>query len=133
MCLCFTQDNTAELCMMNSSADASCRRFILGMEMVMRPQGPHYRIRKVAVPFGIFSNRLIQGQVKCTLCVPPKPIALIGINNKTSMIHYLLRKYKQEYIVDIRTGKKVSFLILSFNSFQFKLNMLCFCNRTGGM
>jgi len=52
---------------------------------------------------------------KCAMCAPPKHLALIGENNTPNMIQHLLRKHKQEYIVDIRTGQKVIILMLYFN------------------
>ena len=67
---------------------------------------------------------------KCNLCIPPKAVTLIGINNTTNMIQHLLRKHKEEYIVDVRTGQKVTvilFLYLLFLLFSHFLMLSYVC------
>ena len=116
----------------NSSAEASTSAFQSGEGDGNEAMGITLSKKKSRSPVWHFfkptEQRSSKGILlaKCTLCVPPKPAALIGINIATNMIQHLLRKHKREYIVDIRTGQKVIMLILYFNSFEFELNVLLF-------
>lgn len=113
ICLCFTQDNTPEVILINSSAEASTSAFQSGEGDANEVVGTTLAKKKSRSPVWHFFKPTDQRSksgillAKCTLCVPPKPLTLIGVNNTTNMIQHLLRKHKQEYIVDIRTGQKV--------------------------
>jgi len=113
-------ENTAAVIVMNSSAEAST-------SAIHSREGDSYGAvattlskKKSRSPVWHFFNtteqRLSKGILlaKCTLRIPPKPIALIGINNTTNMIQHLLRKHKSEYIVIIGTGQKVIILMMCF-------------------
>jgi len=115
---------------LNSSAEASTSTFHSGegdgTEVVTNNLSKKKSRSPVWHFFKPTDQRSSKGilMAKCTLCIPPKPVTMIGINNTTNMIQHLLRKHKQEYIVDIRTGQKVISFKLYFTPFQFELNVL---------
>ena len=117
---------------MNSSAGASTSAFHYGEGDGNQAVATTLSNKKCRSPVWHFfkptEQRSSKGFLlaKCTLCIPPKFVALIGINNTTNMIQHLLRKHKQDCIVDIRTRQKVVILMLYFKSFKFEFNVLLF-------
>ena len=110
----FSQDCVTGQIVLHSSAEASTSAFQSGAE------GDEVEIigttsvkKKSRSPVWHFFKPTDQKSksgivlAKCNLCVPPKAVTLIGVNNTTNMIQHLLRKHKEEYIVDVRTGQKV--------------------------
>jgi len=111
--MCFTQVHNPQVVEVNSRAEASTSAFEPWEGEGTEAVGTALAKKKIRSPVWHFfkpnEQRSKSGNIlaKCTLCVPPKPTTLIGVNNTTNIIQHLLRKHKQEYIVDIRTGHKV--------------------------
>ena len=111
--MCFSQDCPTGQLVLHSSAEASTSAFasregddveIIGTKSVKKkrrsPVWHFFKPTDHVAKSGIVFK-------KCNLCVPPKVVTLIGVNNITNMIQHLLRKHKEEYIVDDRTRQKV--------------------------
>ncbi len=121
--LVLSQQNSAAMVVMNLSAEASTSVFHYveedGNEVVATILSKKNSRSPVWHLFKPTEQRSSKGILlaKCThfLCIPPKHVALIGVNNTTNMIQHLLRKHTQEYIVDIRVGQKVIIAMLYFN------------------
>ena len=64
---------------------------------------------------------------KCNLCAPPNPATLIGVNNTANLIQHLLRKHKEECIVNVNTGQKVCVFPHTFICFikHVVVNFIC--------
>ena len=111
--MCFFQVNNPQQGVVNSSAEASTSAYQSGEGDGSDVVGNVLSKKKSRSPVWHFFKPTEQRSksgillAKCTLCVPPKPCTLIGVNNTTNMIQHLLRKHKEEYIVDVRSGQKV--------------------------
>jgi hypothetical protein len=111
--MCFSHDCPTGQIVLHSSAEASTSAFASGDGDEVEIVGTTSVKKKSRSPVWHFFKPTDQVSksgivlAKCNLCVPPKTVTLIGVNNTTNMIQHLLRKHKEEYIVDIRTGQKV--------------------------